>query len=624
MGAFNSAVITTKGTALLAKVVAGTCKLTFTKIAVSADTLSGDLASKTSIGTIKQSVAVASVVAQNSSNVKVSASINNESLTAGYYVRNIGLYATDPSDGEILYSISTADETDAVADWMPPYNGVGASSLLINLVTAVSNASSVNVTVDPAAMATVAQITDLQEQVDDLKNFVGLETDDIYGVEVDFVNKTFTRLGAAENLTAGADFDEITPWARRRCIVAPDGNVLAYYGESLYTSSEGGLLGSNAIYTDLADNETSYEKGTPVYVMVEQPLFYVKAVPITAESDTANSIRGKMYTKARFYISPSPKNGFTPMKGFKDDNGIIQDKIYLAAYEASMYNKAEDIFYTDYGSTSPISSPYSAASSAYADSQLLTSCSGYQPVSGLYYNSTYWNTTRAGFRTMANRIGSGWQLHNVFAMSISQWLALIEYASFDVQTKIGKGMCSIADDGASNLSIATGGTSSLGNSSGIDPDGTNGTCAISYRGEENLWGNIWTWLDGINIHNSVDNNEFMVYVKEYGEMTDNSTDDYTALSFDVINGNGYVSRYGIDENFPELMIPKAHSGSSTLPVGAYYWNQNDGWRVARFGGTWSSGSSCGWYLDFGNSSSNRFRYVGGRLLYVPQTKVAAA
>ena len=61
MGAFNSAVITTKGQALLAKVVAGTCKLEFTKIAISENTLSGDLASKTGIGTIKQSEKVASV-----------------------------------------------------------------------------------------------------------------------------------------------------------------------------------------------------------------------------------------------------------------------------------------------------------------------------------------------------------------------------------------------------------------------------------------------------------------------------------------------------------------------------------------------------------------------------------
>lgn len=54
MGAFKSAVITKKGQELLAKVVAGTTKLEFTKIKVSDAKLSGDLASMTGIGTIKQ------------------------------------------------------------------------------------------------------------------------------------------------------------------------------------------------------------------------------------------------------------------------------------------------------------------------------------------------------------------------------------------------------------------------------------------------------------------------------------------------------------------------------------------------------------------------------------------
>lgn len=44
MGAFKSAVITKKGQELLAKVVAGTTKLEFTKIKVSDTKLSGDLA----------------------------------------------------------------------------------------------------------------------------------------------------------------------------------------------------------------------------------------------------------------------------------------------------------------------------------------------------------------------------------------------------------------------------------------------------------------------------------------------------------------------------------------------------------------------------------------------------
>lgn len=146
MGAFQRAVITAKGQALMAKVISDTAKFTFTKIAVSdTNNSSADLAKLTEIGTVRQSAAVASVVTQNSSNVKVSAYIENWNLTQGYYVRTIGLYATDPDEGEILYSVAVADESSATADWMPPFNGCGSSSLKITLLTAVSNAADVDI-----------------------------------------------------------------------------------------------------------------------------------------------------------------------------------------------------------------------------------------------------------------------------------------------------------------------------------------------------------------------------------------------------------------------------------------------------------------------------------------------
>ena len=598
MGAFKSAVITTKGQALLAKVVAGTCKLEFTKIAVSENTLSGDLASKTGIGTVKQSEKVASVVRQNGANVKVSASFSNETLGAGYYVRNIGLYATDPSDGEILYSISVADESEATADWMPPFNGIGVSSLLVDLVTAVSNASSVEVTVDPSAGATVAQITNLQEQINDVRTFVGYEQDDVYGVEVDFVNKKFTRLAGAENMTAGDDFSALTPWGgRKRCILTNEGVVLAYRGETGYTEA-------GATTQAITVGDTEYPSGTKVQVMVEQPIFYVKTVPVSGAA--ANSGRGKQYSKARYYISPTPKTGFKPVGGFKDANGNLQDKIYLAAYEGCVYDSSAGTYCKD-----------DTLVADFATDMLLSSIASAKPASGLSQV-----LTRANARKMANNRGTGWQLSNIFSLSATQWLILVEYASFDAQSKIGKGVSTFTDDGTTNMSVITGATAGVGNGSGIPDGGTDGQCSVSYRGEENLWGNIWTWLDGINIYNTA--TESTVYVKEFGTMADDTADGYTALGFSAKNGSGYISAFGIDEDLAEVFIPVALAGSSTLPVGDYFWNAYTGWRVAILGGKWDDGSICGaWCLSWIAASSSRVRSIGGRLLYVPQTSVAA-
>lgn len=587
MGAFKSAVITTKGQALLAKVVAGTCKLEFTKIAVSENTLSGDLASKTGIGTIKQSEKVASVVRQNGANVKVSASFSNETLGAGYYVRNIGLYATDPQDGEILYSISVADESEATADWMPPFNGIGVSSLLVDLVTAVSNASNVSVTVDPSAGATVAQIVNLQEQIDDVRTFVGYEQDDVYGVEVDFVNKKFTRLAGAENMTAGDDFSALNPWGgRKRCILADDGTVLAYRGETGYTEA-------GATTQAITVGDTEYPSGTKVQVMVEQPIFYTKVVPVKATAATSG--RGKQVTKARYYISPTPKTGFKANDAFKDANGILQDHIYLAAYEGSIYDTSAKAY---------LKSDEQVADFA---ADMLSSIANAKPASGLTQS-----LTRANTRSLCTNRGTGWQLHNIFALAVTQWLILIEYASFDCQSKIGKGVSNFTDDGSTNMALVTGATAGLGNGSGIPDGGEDGKCSVSYRGEENLWGNIWTWLDGIN-HYAKDADTDTVFVKGYGTMKDNTfSDGYSTLDAGVVRGYGYLSAFGYNEEFDYLFLPAEHNGASNSPIGDYIWNNTTslGFLVTELGGFWHSGSCCGaWYLSLSYASSHRYRSI---------------
>ena len=68
-----------------------------------------------------------------------------------------------------------------------------------------------------------------------------------------------------------------------------------------------------------------------------------------------------------------------------------------------------------------------------------------------------------------------------------------------------------------------------------------------------------------------------------------------------------------------MFITGEVSGNSSLPVGDYFWNRYSGWRVARLGGKWDSGSRYGgfcWYLYV--ASSSRYRDIGGRLVYVPQ------
>lgn len=582
MGDFKSAVITQKGQNLLAKVISGNTVFNFAKIATTDnDNSAEDLASLTEIGTIRQHTPISAIVKQNNSNVKISAAFYNRTLTQGYYVKTIGLYATDPDEGEILYSVSVADESMATADWMPPFNGIGVSSLEVNLVTAVSNASSVSVDVDPSALATVTQVRDIQEQVDTLKTFVGYDDEDVYGVEVDFENNKFTRLAGAKEFAAGDDFSNLNPWKRRRCNVADDGTVKAYYGDAGYKED-----GSNGM------------------VMVEQPIFYVKVVPV--KSKAATSGKGKELLKARYYISPIPKVGFKAPDAFKDSHGILQDKIYLSAYEGSLYDTSASAYITN------------DAQVADFTADKLVSIAGAKPASGLSQN-----LTRANVRKLCNNRGAGWQSHNIYALAVTQWLILVEYASFDCQRNIGRGVCDFTDDGSTNMALNTGATSSLGNGSGNADSGVNGKCSVSYRGEENLWGNIWTWLDLINILAKGANE---AYLHKAGEtVADDTTTGYENYGTQLSHSNGYQSRVGYSEEHPDLFLPTASAGTDALPIGDYYWQNYtySGFLVARLGGKWAYGSYCGaWCLSVYDASSDRYRDIGGRLLYVPQTKVA--
>jgi hypothetical protein len=196
MGAFKKAVPTERGLALLTKVLAGTAQLEFTKIAVSDTVLSGDLSQKTNIGTLKQSAPASAIWLEGTSSIKVSAGLSNTDLTQGYHVRNIGLWARDPAIGEILYSISVADEEVSDVDWMPPYSGGGISSLAVDLFIELSDASNVSVNIDATAGATVAQILTLSHKLDTLSNDTQNLTRQFYESIKNHEIKTYTSLAS--------------------------------------------------------------------------------------------------------------------------------------------------------------------------------------------------------------------------------------------------------------------------------------------------------------------------------------------------------------------------------------------------------------------------------------------
>lgn len=573
MAEFRPMVITNKGQALIAKMMSGSGKIEFTKISISETAYSdAQILAMTSIGGVKQTTLVSRVTKTGNAAVQVEGAVTNDALTTGYYMKTIALHAIDPNDGEIVYAACGA----STPGWMPPFNGVSTSGAFLKLITTVSNADDVTIEVDPAAVATVGDIQDLQKQISDLQAFVGYTDKDIYGVEVDFKNKKFTRLAGAVSMTPGAAFDVVKAFGgRKRCNVADDGTVNAYYGEAGYS-----------------------ETGSNGQVMVEQPKFYYKVVPL--ELEKVEGGKGFHMRKVRYYVSDTKKAGFKLHPAFIQD-GVEKNFIYLSAYEGSTYDTSASVYNT------------TDAQTVDWTNDLLASIAGAKPTSGL----TQGGATRNGFRTIAAKRGAGWSQQTVQAATATELLFLVEYASFNMQSKIGVGVTNKTDDGTTSMTEITGYTANLGNATGSvnNPDGWN---IVTYRGEENFFGNIWKWIDGINIYNY---GVGSVHIADHGFKDNTDADPYQDAGITICGANGYVSAFGYSEDFDWLFIASECSGDSALPVGDYFYQvkANESWTVAILGGHWHAGAPAGgfaWSVYTG--SGVRRRHVGGRLLYVPQ------
>lgn len=600
MSEFRQLIITNKGQSLMAKLIAGKANVTFTKVAASSTTYSdSQIPGLTGLSNIKQQVAVSKVTRINNVAVQVDAAMENSALTSGYYMNSLGLYANDPDEGEILYAVAGAN----VGAYMPPYNGITVSGAYLKLVTTVSNASNVSMTVDPAAVATVGDINALQAEITDIQSYIGYTDADIYGVEVDFKNKRFTRLAGAVGKTPGDAFDGVKAFGgRRRCNVTDAGKVVAYYGDAGY--SETGVLTSA-----ITKGDNTYAVGTKVQVMVEQPKFYYKVVPLELEKIQGG--KGFHMRKARYYVSDTMKAGFKLHPAFIKD-GKEKNFIYLSAYEGCTYdtsanayklNDAQDVDWTN---------------------DLLASIAGAKPTSGL----TQSGATRNGFRTIAAKRGSVWSQQTIQSVSATQILFLIEYASFNIQEKLGAGVTTKTDDGATSMTEITGATTTLGNKSG-QVINTNGYSVVSYRGEENPFGNLWKWVDGINTNNGstfAEGDTGTIYIADHGFKDNTGDAPYTEIGFSsVYLGWSYISAFGYSEDADWLFYPTEGKGNSSLPVGDCGQVVNPGWRVAGLGASWCHGSNSGLFcLDVYSDSGYRDRAIGGRLLYVPDDTDAPA
>jgi hypothetical protein len=151
--------------------------------------------------------------------------------------------------------------------------------------------------------------------------------------------------------------------------------------------------------------------------------------------------------------------------------------------------------------------------------------------------------------------------------------------------------------------IAASSGSPVSNSSGLQP--------CSYRGIESLWGDIWQFVDGVNINNS----QAWVCQNAASYASNAFANPYLELAYANYGTSDWVSAMGYDLANPELELPTAGGGSSSTYYSDSFYQNASGQFIALIGGNWSSGAGAGfsfWDLNVGSGNTNVD--VGGRLL----------
>ena len=200
----------------------------------------------------------------------------------------------------------------------------------------------------------------------------------------------------------------------------------------------------------------------------------------------------------------------------------------------------------------------------------------------------------------------GYHLWDVHTLDALQVLFTIEFATLDSQS-IMEGN----DTGSSAISNGT--TDNVKGSSGF---AASGAAPMTYRGIENLYGNLAIWTDGLNITNlslySCD--DATKYV------SDTFTDPYYMLNYSLLaynSGNTNITSLGFDKDHPSIEAPTSYNSDN---YNTYYHDygyvNGSGNYVVCTGGSWHwgagfSGLWCWYgYCSSADASSN----IGSRLL----------
>lgn len=596
---FEKVYITKQGALLAAKTLQGK-KIKFDHAEIGSGALTGNAADKTALTTKVLECEISKVEITQDTQASVSFMFKNTDAPNAFNFREIGLFAIDPdTKNKILYAYTNAGNTaeyinNSIAEKIEKH-------IQINVV--VDNASNVTITLDDTQIYVTEK--ELNDAISEAREFVGKN----YGVRRKIVDNVLSKwericdnIGLVANATKNGDevqndFDNIYPWSDIITYNYDTTNkkITAYYGEPGFAFD-----GSNGeVLTRIPEFWYKREvKGEYEYIYISDynragykhsKEFSVGRYGISVDADgKAHSYSGTIpaYNKtiAAFRtLATGVGDGFCQM----DTRYFILQLLYLVEY-------------ADYNSQSKLGNGVSSIGTPKAliaennVNRIIVSSSTYFYVGRTVSigTSDAWNNSVASERTITN-------IEDYSNGSITG--KAIYFDGDPVNIAVGNCLWGIGQK--------SGQCDELGMKSGtLNNDGCH---SMIYRGIENVFSNMYTAIDGLNIK------DYVSYIcddpTQYA--SDKFTAPYKAIGYTNLQTTEvYSSKLGYDEDNPEIALPIEGNGSSgTGTCDRYYCNSGN--RIAFVGGNFGNGSGDGFFCwSLNTASSISYWRYGARLL----------
>jgi hypothetical protein len=216
--------------------------------------------------------------------------------------------------------------------------------------------------------------------------------------------------------------------------------------------------------------------------------------------------------------------------------------------------------------------------------------------------------TRATARTSIATLGTGYCQQDFATYWTIRLLYLVEFANWNSQAVIGYGCgnnSSVQTTGASDsMPYHTGTMQSSRTTYGV---------GCQYRWIEDLWGNVFEWVDGIYFSNS------SVYIITNPSNFSDSSGG-TLVGTLVINSGEIKDFFAPSESTLDwaMYSNAVYSDSYYSTYVTDHCNSNGSGVVLYVGGNYDQGQYCGLFYVNGNYyASVSYGYLGARLMYLP-------